>query len=72
MASAYKCDRCGKYHTYNTNHNIYACGGRGDTYYVRRYDICEECKKEFELFMSGDSPKSLLERLRARLRKKED
>jgi hypothetical protein len=41
-------------------------------YYDEEYDLCPECKAEFDDFMNGVPAPTLLERLKERLKKKED
>lgn len=71
MSMAYKCNRCEKYHGYESNHKIVAVSKYG-AISDDEYDLCPECKAEFDDFMKGAPAASLLERLRERLKKKED
>ena len=79
MSMAYECSRCGTHHKPDKNHRITAHGKSGTigffggvAYYDEEYDLCPECKAEFDDFMNGVPAASLLERLRARLKKKEE
>lgn len=56
MASAFKCDRCGRYMD-KTNTTIFpkvakswVNGGYGHHEF---YDLCDKCQKDLELFMSN-------------------
>lgn len=69
MANAKKCDRCSTYHDGRINHirleidNPF-CGYDTDEH----YDLCKECRNEFEDFMNGVKPATLREKLFARLK----
>ena len=77
MSVAYKCNRCGKHHDYDANHKITASGReKRDIGFVGpvefcddEFDLCEECKAEFDDFMNGVPAPTLLEKLRERLKK---
>lgn len=77
MASVRKCDRCGAYHGWRENHAIkmdgYIKDGFSGTYdyYANDYDLCPECRDEFIEFMKGVPAPSLLERLRAIVKRKD-
>ncbi len=79
MSMAYECNRCGTHHKHDKNHKITAHGrekrGIGFvgpiTYYDEEYDLCPECKAEFDDFMNGVPAPTLFERLKERLKKKE-
>lgn len=63
MASAKKCDRCGRYYDRNTkykanghsNHNLDGVATTNTVGMVERsYDLCDECITEFfEQFLTG-------------------
>jgi hypothetical protein len=61
MSLARKCNRCGIYFDYKKCH--ITVESRNPEYYDVEYDLCDDCKREFEEFMEGAKPKSLLERL---------
>ena len=62
MAFAKKCDRCGAYH----DGRIYEIEMKPMCYMNEvdeDFDLCPECKREFDDFMNGVKPKDLLGRL---------
>lgn len=66
MSIVRKCDRCGGYF----EGRLFEIDIREPVDYdAVRYDLCNDCVLEFDKFMSGTKPKSLLERL---IPKKED
>lgn len=71
MATVYRCDRCGKHYAYKENHRVTLSGGTGDTYYYNEYDLCKECRDALGDFMNGVPVPTLMEKLKAAL-KKED
>jgi hypothetical protein len=62
MSLAKKCDRCGTYHDGLINRLTTTGHMLLDEH---EYDLCDECKGEFEDFMNGVKPKDLLSRLQA-------
>jgi hypothetical protein len=69
MANAFKCDRCGRYHT-NEPHRFKEVAYEswsGSIY--RTYDFCDDCAEDFYEFCKGVPPKTLAEKLRAMLKK---
>lgn len=62
MSFAKKCDRCGTYHDGLINRLTTTGHTLLDEH---EYDLCDECRDEFEDFMNGVKPKDLLSRLRA-------
>ena len=61
MSLARKCDRCGKYYDGVICH--ITVESRNPEFTDDYYDLCRECKSEFEEFMKGVKPKNLLERI---------
>lgn len=62
MASATKCDRCGKYYDVNNNtligrkQNVTMAGivtESKDGRYIDSYDLCDECANDFIEFING-------------------
>jgi hypothetical protein len=69
MANAKKCDRCGTYHDWSINHITLEDGRLFADYDTDvHYDLCKECRNEFEDFMNGVKPATLREKLFARIR----
>ena len=67
MALARKCDRCGAYH----DGRIYEIEISPMCYLNEtheEFDLCPDCKNEFDDFMNGVKPKDLLGRLQALLK----
>lgn len=67
MAYAKKCDRCGAYH----DSRLYEIEIKPMCYLNERdedFDLCRDCKSEFDDFMNGVKPKDLLSRLQALLK----
>ena len=58
MAMAKKCDRCDKYYEhYEKSKNCIQCVCKDEIgrliKYCKSMDLCQECMKEFDKFMSG-------------------
>lgn len=56
MATARKCDRCGKYYDENSRYNLHGeklIGIRfvSVTYKTERFDLCDDCLHELRLFI---------------------
>lgn len=61
MATARKCDRCGVF--YEGVKCRLTVESRNPEFMDDYYDLCDECKLEFEEFMKGAKPKNLLDRI---------
>lgn len=71
MSVVCKCDRCGTYTCVSNRHRIETHGMIGLEPYENDYDLCPECRDEFIEFMKGVPAPSLLDRLRAMLKRKD-
>lgn len=63
MSMAKKCDRCKKCYE-GTSYRIDISSYFGLEHDYEGYDLCPECKAEFDSFMNGAEPKSLIDRIR--------
>lgn len=71
MSVAWKCDRCGTYCGATNTHRVETRGRFELEYYEKDYDLCPKCRDELDEFMAGVPAASLVDKLKARLLRKD-